>query len=329
MLIDHAKIYVSGGKGGDGCQSLFKDIFHRKGIPDGGDGGAGGDVIIESSPNLHTLLDLKYKQHHSGGAGVCGGSNKKFGRRGKDCVIKVPVGTIVIDAGTDMVVRDLDAIGERVIVARGGAGGIGSAKKREAEPGAPGEAKTLILELKLVADAGIIGLPNAGKSTLISRISKCHSRVAAYPFTTRTPQLGVVSFHENTFVAADMPGLIEGAHAGKGLGDRFLRHIERTSVLVHIVDMVPVDGTHPDENYARLEKELYAYSEDVYNKPRIIVANKMDMPGAKENLEKFSAGQKEKVWAISALTGEGVRELVGAIYRKIKDVKEAPEENND
>ena len=245
MLIDHAKIYVSGGDGGNGCQSLHKDLFHRKGVPDGGDGGSGGDVIIKSDPNLHTLLDFKYNQHYRADRGVHGGSNKKFGRRGKDRLVKVPVGTILKDVENDLIIRDLAAEGERVTVAKGGAGGKGSAKLEIATPGETGESKTLLLELKLVADAGVIGFPNAGKSTLVSRISKAHTKIAPYPFTTRSPKLGVVSLYDETFVVADMPGLIEGAHAGRGLGDRFLRHIERTVVLVHVVDIVPPDGSDP------------------------------------------------------------------------------------
>ncbi|MFH1665937.1 MAG: Obg family GTPase CgtA [Candidatus Omnitrophota bacterium] len=329
MLIDHAKIYVAGGNGGKGCQSVYRDVFHRKGIPDGGDGGSGGDVVVESSPNFHTLLDFKYNQHHRAGNGKHGGSNKKYGRGGKDLVLQVPVGTILKDADTDLIIRDLAFPGERVIVASGGAGGKGSAKLRIATPGETGVARTIILELKLVADAGIIGFPNAGKSTLISRISKSHSKIAPYPFTTREPKLGVVKFHDETFTAADMPGLIEGAHAGRGLGDRFLRHIERTVVLVHVVDMSPVDGTDPVDNYFKLEKELELYGESVNLKQRIVVASKMDMPDSAENLEKFRIAVGGDVYPISALNGEGLDGLITAIYWKIKYAREKTEEDND
>ncbi len=328
MLIDHAKIYVAGGKGGDGCKSLYKDIFHRKGIPDGGDGGGGGDIVIKSDQNLYTLLDFKYNQHYRADKGKHGGSNKKYGRRGDDWLVKVPVGTIVKDADTDLVIRDLSVPNEQVVVAKGGPGGKGSAKLKVPTQGQDGEERMLILELKLVADAGIIGLPNAGKSTIISRISKAHSKIAPYPFTTKSPKLGVVSFYDNSFVAADMPGLIEGAHDGRGLGDRFLRHIERTLVLVHVVDMVPVDGTDPAENFFKLENELKLYGHDVYGKPRIVAANKMDMPGSSENLEKFSSAIGEKVWPISALNGDGIKELISVIYEKVKNVKEKTEEDN-
>ncbi|MFC1644248.1 GTPase ObgE [Candidatus Omnitrophota bacterium] len=328
MLIDHARIYVSGGKGGNGCQSLYKDVFHRKGVPDGGDGGAGGGVIVKSDSNLNTLLDFKYKQHYRARNGKHGGSNTKFGKRGEDLVLKVPAGTILKDAENGFIIRDLARDGEHVLVAKGGAAGKGSAKLIVATPGEDGESRTLLLELKLIADAGIVGFPNAGKSTLVSRISKAHSKIAPYPFTTRSPKLGVVRFHDETFVVADMPGLIEGAHAGRGLGDRFLRHIERTTVLVHMVDIAPLDGSDPEENYFKLEKELELYGENVYGKECVIAANKMDMPGAGETLKRFSRAVGKKVWPISALEGEGLAELIGAIYERLEYVKKKAEEDN-
>jgi len=328
MLIDQAKIYVSGGPGGDGCNSLYKDIFHRKGIPDGGDGGAGGDVIIRSDPNLQTLLDLRYNQHHNAAGGRHGGSNKKFGRRGEDRIVRVPVGTIVKDAGNDLVMRDLDRPGEEVIAARGGAGGLGSAKVREARKGEAGEKKTLVLELKLVADAGIIGFPNAGKSTLVSKVSKVHTKIAPYPFTTKEPRLGVVKTDDDTCVVADMPGLIEGAHAGKGLGDRFLRHIERTLVLVHVVEMAPLDGSDPADNFYKLEKELELYGHEVSGKPRLVVASKMDTEGSEENFEKFRKEIDKDVIVIAALEGRGLKELVHAIMVKVQDARKETEKDN-
>ena len=328
MLIDHAKIYIFAGSGGNGCQSLFKDIFHRRGTPDGGDGGPGGDVIIQSDLNLHTLLDFRYNQHYKAERGKHGGSNRKYGRSGADLIIKVPVGTIVKDADTDMVMRDLASVGETVVAARGGAGGKGSAKFDEATPGEPGVTRTLILELKLVADVGIVGFPNVGKSTLVSRVSKSRSKIAPYPFTTRSPQLGVVKAYEDSFVIADMPGLIEGAHAGKGLGDRFLRHIERTSVLIHLVDILPLDGSDPVENYFKLEKELELYGEGVNCKPRVVAVNKMDMTGADESLERFTKSVKGEVIPVSAVTGDGVARLMDTVYRKVSDVRKKTEENN-
>ncbi|MGB2598923.1 MAG: GTPase ObgE [Candidatus Omnitrophota bacterium] len=329
MLVDQAKIYVYGGKGGQGCNSLYKDIFHRRGIPDGGDGGDGGDIIIESDPNLQTLLDFKYNQHYRGGNGKHGGSNKKQGRRGEDRLVKVPVGTLIKESGTDLLLRDLAEPREMVVVARGGSGGKGSAHVREVTQGDAGEDKELVLELKLVADAGIIGFPNAGKSTLVSRISKVHTKIAPYPFTTKSPKLGVVSAGEDTFVVADMPGLIEGAHAGKGLGDRFLKHIERTMVLVHLVDISPLDESDPAENYFKLERELKLYSREVADKPRIVVASKMDMPDSKEKLDKFTSSIDAKVWPISALKGEGLEEVIYETYKKVKNVKEKSQKSND
>jgi len=329
MLIDRAKIYVFGGGGGNGCQSLYKDIFNRRGVPDGGDGGAGGDIVIEASPNLHTLLDFKYNQHHRAGGGKHGSSSKKYGKRGEDRVLRVPVGTIVKDEGSGLVIRDLAHPGERVIVAKGGAGGKGNAKLREATPGEPGEQRTVLLELKLVADVGIIGFPNSGKSTLICRVSKAHSKIAPYPFTTRSPKLGVVKFHDDTFIMADMPGLIEGAHEGRGLGDLFLRHIERTRVLVHLVDMAPADDSDPAENFLKIEKELELYGNNVYDKPRVVAANKMDLAGAEVNYEKFVKATGKDALAVSALTGEGLKELINAIYGKLKDVEKEDQENND
>jgi len=329
MLIDQAKIYVSGGRGGKGCQSLYKDLFNRRGVPDGGDGGSGGNVIVKSDENLNTLLKFRFNQHYSADGGKHGGSNKKYGRRGKDIVLKVPVGTIVRDAENNLVIRDFSFAGEEVIAASGGTGGLGNAKGLPATEGKEPETKTLLLELKLASDAGLIGFPNAGKSTLISKISSAHSKIAPYPFTTKTPKLGVVKFFDDSFVIADMPGLIEGAHAGRGLGDRFLRHIERTRVLVHVVDIAPIDGSDPVKNYLQLEEELKLYNLDVYEKPRVLAVNKMDMPPAAENLKRFKKSVHAEVWEISALTGEGTKELITAIFGEIKNVKKKTEENND
>lgn len=328
MLIDHAKIYVFAGDGGDGCRSLYKDIFHRRGIPDGGDGGSGGNVVIKADTNLNTLLDFKYNQHYRAENGTRGGSNKKNGKNGKDKIIRVPVGTIVKDNDNGFVLRDLAHPEEAVTVAKGGCGGKGSAKIREVLPGSKGESKTIIFELKLVADAGVIGFPNAGKSTLVSRVSKAHVKIAAYPFTTRSPKLGVVKSGEGTFVIADMPGLIEGAHTGRGLGDRFLRHIERTLVLIHLVEMVPADRSDPAENFLKLEEELKLYNRLVFEKPRIIVASKIDVPEADNNLEIFKSKIKDKVWPISALRGDGLNELVNEIYVKVRDEKEKNKKDN-
>jgi GTP-binding protein len=228
-----------------------------------------------------------------------------------------------------MVIRDLVLPGERVVVAKGGSGGLGSKKVKEATLGGTGEEKTVILELKMVADAGIIGFPNAGKSTLVSRISKAHSKIASYPFTTRSPKLGVVGYHEDSFVVADMPGIIEGAHSGKGLGDRFLRHIERTRVLVHLVDMAPVNGTNPYDNFIKLEEELKLYDIKIYNKPRIVVASKMDVPESRGNLQSFTKKIGSKVYPVAAITGEGLTALLDIMYEEIQNVKKEIETDND
>lgn len=328
MLIDEAKIYVKGGSGGNGCNSLYKDIFNRRGIPDGGRGGDGGSVVLKSDSNLQTLIDFKYNQHFKAGDGAHGGSNHKNGRTGEDRVVKVPVGTVIKDAADGLLMRDLDHDGEQLIIARGGTGGKGNSKDRDATPGEAGEEKTLALELKLTADAGIIGFPNAGKSTLVSSISNVHTKVAPYPFTTKSPRLGVVRIDDDSFVAADMPGLIEGAHAGRGLGDRFLRHIERTIILVHIVDIAPVDGSAPADNYFKLERELELYSKDVAAKPRVVAANKMDLAGSEKALEEFRERIKKEVLPVSAVRGDGLDELVKTIYGKIENVKRDFEEDN-
>ncbi|KJJ84059.1 GTPase ObgE [Candidatus Omnitrophus magneticus] len=328
MLIDSAKIYVQAGTGGNGCNSFFKDIFNRKGIPDGGNGGDGGNVVLIGDSNLQTLLDFRYNQHYKAEDAGHGGSNHKQGRRGKDLVVKVPPGTIIRDEANGLLIRDIAKAGDSVIVARGGSGGKGNTKWREASHGAFGEERTLLLELKLVADAGIIGLPNAGKSTLVSKISNSHTKIADYPFTTKSPNLGVVKFHDNAFIIADMPGLIEGAHSGRGLGDKFLKHIERTSVLVHLVDMCPIDGTDPIENYKKIENEIKLYSSVLSKKPKVVVAGKMDLSGAMDALARFKKNIRKKVIPISALNNEGLDSLVIEIYGKVKNAKEKSEENN-
>ncbi len=323
MLIDEAKIYVKGGRGGDGCSSLFKDIFHRKGVPDGGDGGSGGNVVLLSDTNLQTLLDFKYNQHHRAGDGGRGGSNHKQGKRGKDLIVKVPVGTIIKDAESGLVMRDLSRKGEEVVIARGGAGGKGNSRGREATSGSDGEEKTLFLELKLVADAGIIGFPNAGKSTLVSRISSAHPKIANYPFTTIEPVLGVVKMYDDAhFVVAEIPGLIEGAHEGKGLGDRFLRHVERTKVLIHLVDIAACEGRDPLDDFVTLNRELASYSKELAKKPQVIALNKTDLPDAKKHIARFRKRYpRKKVYPLSGVSGDGIKALLDVVYKQIKAVQ--------
>ncbi len=258
----------------------------------------------------------------SAGRGVHGGPNGRTGAHGGDCVIPVPPGTLVRDTETGALVADLMQADQEIIVAHGGAGGIGNESKRDAQPGAPGEARGLSFELKLIADVGIIGAPNAGKSTLLSRISSAHPTIANYPFTTLNPVLGVVRLSgEREFVACDVPGLIEGAHAGRGLGDQFLRHIERTRVLMHVLDMAGTDGRDPLDDLTMLTGELRAYNPALAKRPRLIVANKMDVPEAAAHLKRLRTKRKERIYPISCATGEGVQPLLTAVWRQIAHVR--------
>ncbi len=320
QFVDHAKITVKAGDGGRGCAALAQPPYTRYPYPDGGDGGDGGDVIVRADSNVATLLDFQFRHEYTAGRGGHGGSNKKTGKRGEDTVIRVPVGTVISDAGA--VLRDLTEPFEDVVIAKGGRGGLGNATAHEAKSGLPGEARALGLELKLIADVGLIGFPNAGKSSLLSRISTARPKVAAYPFTTRYPVLGVVDMGEGgSFVACDIPGLIEGAHDGRGLGIEFLRHIERTRLLVHVIDMAAVDGREPVEAYHRLNEELAAYSQALAKKPQLLVANKLDLQEARERLEAFRKAVGQPVTAISCATGSGVRELLQAVWQELQAVK--------
>lgn len=317
-FVDQAKIFVKAGDGGPGCSSLYRDKFMPRGRPDGGDGGKGADIIILADRNLHTLLDLKYNQHFRGKNGGRGESNNKRGREGVPLVIRVPVGTAITDAQSNCVLRDLDKDGEEVVVARGGRGGKGNNKHNlQGEPGSPGEEKELILDLKLIAEVGVVGFPNVGKSTLISNISNAQPKIAAYPFTTKFPILGFVKHRDKRFVAADIPGLIKGSAEGKGLGDRFLRHIERTRILIHMVDMSGFEGRDPLEDYRTINQELKSYNAQVGKKTQIIAANKMDLDGAEGNLKKFKRAVKKTVYPISALNKEGLEELLDAVAKKL------------
>ncbi len=323
MFVDTAKIHVKAGDGGDGCQSLYKDKYARYPVPNGGPGGKGGDVVIKVNGNIHTLLDFQYRQHFKAHKGENGSSNNKSGKDGGDCVIEVPPGTIVKDFTAGITLRDLTKPGEEVLIAKGGEGGRGNASKKPATEGNPGEEKTLLLELKLIADCGIIGFPNAGKSTLISKISKARPKIASYPFTTKEPVLGIVEQRPGHFFkVADIPGLIEGAHQGKGLGDKFLRHIERTRLLIHIIDMAGVDGRDPVSDYESLNNELNQYGRHLDKRPQVIVANKMDIEGAKGNLRKFREKVKKDIFPVSALSGEGLRELVEAVSERLEKLHE-------
>jgi len=317
MFIDSVKIHVKAGHGGKGCASFYRDKYTRHGIPDGGNGGRGADIAVRADRNLRTLLDFQYNRHFSGSGGGHGSSKNKQGKTAPAIIIRVPCGTTIKDLKTGCILRDLNKDQEEVIVAYGGKGGGGNQHRYVATEAQPGEEKDLILDLKLIADAGVVGFPNAGKSTLISNISNAHPKIAAYPFTTKAPVLGVVSYKDSSFVIADIPGLIEGSSRGKGLGDKFLRHVERTKILVHLIDISGFDGRDPIEDYRAINKELKDYSPEVYKKPQIIAVNKMDLETASINLKKFKKVIKKKVYPISALKKEGLEELIEAVGEKL------------
>ena len=320
MFVDKVRVRVKAGNGGGGCYSFYRDKYMRHPIPDGGDGGNGGGIVIRASHNLFTLYDFKYKQHIIAASGANGSSNKKRGRNAKDTIVLVPKGTLVIDALTGCRLRELLSDAEGFIAANGGSGGKGSVHAREEEElkGQLGEEKELFLDLKLIADVGLAGFPNSGKSTLISRMSNAHPKIANYPFTTKEPVLGIVEDEtEERFSIADIPGLIKDSHLGRGLGDKFLRHIERTKVIVQMIDMAGLDGRDPLEDYRVINDELKFYSREVFNKPRVLAANKMDLPQAKDNLLRFKKEVKKKIIPISAQESQGLEELLDAIKKKL------------
>jgi len=337
MFIDEAKIFVKAGRGGNGIISFRREKYRPLGGPDGGDGGKGGDVILRADPNVTTLLHLGQQVHFRAEDGSPGGPNCKTGRSGEDLVILVPVGTVVRDAETGELLADLAEPGAEVVVARGGEGGRGNARfvsstwqaPRIWEQGEPGEERWLILELKLLADVGLIGFPNVGKSTLISRISAARPKIAPYPFTTLEPHLGVVQVDElETFTVVDIPGMVEGAHEGRGLGDRFLRHVERARLLLHLVDLSGSEGRDPLEDYEKINHELRAFSPALAERPQLVVGNKIDLM-AEEEVEEAVRRFAERgieLHPISAVTGAGVRELIGRCYRKLKELKAAEAE---
>lgn len=330
-FVDHAQITVIAGDGGRGCSAFAQPPYTRFPFPDGGDGGDGGNVIVQADPNVATLLDFHFRHEFKARRGGHGGSNKKTGKCGEPLVIRVPVGTVIQDAETHDILRDLIEAGEPVVIASGGRGGAGNVTAPDAMPGTPGERRRLALELKLIADVGITGFPNAGKSSLLARISTARPKIGAYPFTTRYPVLGVVEVQgrgssfdgsRGTFVACDIPGLIEGAHEGKGLGIQFLRHIERTRLLVHLIDMAAVDGRDPVHAFHQLNRELTAYSPALGAKPQLVVANKMDLPEAAAHLVALQQATGElpgRIWSISCATGAGIQALLHAIWERLHD----------
>jgi GTPase len=339
MFIDAAKIFVSAGDGGHGCVSFRREKFVPKGGPDGGDGGKGGDIVLQADRNLATLLDFRYRRRYSAERGEHGRGSDQKGRDGADCVIHVPLGTVVRVQGSGAILADLVSHEQQFIVAHGGRGGRGNTRfksstnqaPRHTEPGEPGETRWLTLELKLLADVGLMGLPNVGKSTLLARISAARPKIAPYPFTTLVPQLGIVQLRdERSCVVADIPGLIEGAHEGKGLGHQFLRHIERTRLLLHLVDMTTPSVDAPLVNFATVNRELLAYEPRLAEKPHVIVATKMDIPAAKQAWERFEAVMTSRglrVIAISAVTGEGIGTLLDEIDRALVGIRSVSQSN--
>jgi GTP-binding protein len=330
-FLDQAKIYLKAGDGGDGCLSFHRAKFLEYGGPDGGDGGRGGDIVFEADKDLNTLIDFRYKQHFKAPRGVNGQGKNMTGAGGKDLVIKVPVGTQVLDDDQETVLADMVEQGQRVTLLEGGYGGFGNAHfksstnqaPRRADPGEPGEERWVWLRLKLIADAGLVGLPNAGKSTFLSAISRAHPKVADYPFTTLHPHLGMVERYGERFVVADIPGLIEGAAEGAGLGHRFLGHVERCSVLIHLIDGTEDD---PADSYRKIREEIAAYSADLAAKPAYVALTKRDaFPDDlfADQAETFAAATGVTPFQISSVSGAGLDELLDAVLHGIQAVRRA------
>jgi GTPase len=329
-FIDETVITVESGNGGRGCVSFRREAHVPRGGPDGGDGGRGGSVILSATSRHNSLYPFRFKRHFKAKNGGHGSGKQKTGKNGEDVIIEIPPGTLVLDADTGTLLKDFDKTGEAFTVANGGIGGLGNRRfkssthraPRFAQPGTPGEAITLKLELKLIADVGIIGLPNAGKSTLIQAVSSAHPKIGDYPFTTLVPNLGVVETKwGHPFVMADIPGLIEGAHKGAGLGIRFLRHIERTRILIHLVDGAAIDCMDPLSAYHTINRELSGYNPALEKKPQIVVINKQDLPGVDQTIACFMEAAKETpVFCISALTGQGVQDVLSEIRTLLDDL---------
>lgn len=337
MFIDEVNVYVKAGDGGNGMVAYRREKYVPKGGPAGGDGGHGGDVIFKVDEGLSTLMDFRYNRHFQAERGENGMNKGKHGKDAEPLVVFVPPGTTVIDDDTNEVIADLTAHNQQALIARGGRGGRGNIKFASsrnpapgfAENGEPGQERNIKVELKLIADVGLVGFPSVGKSTLLSVVSSAKPKIADYHFTTLAPNLGVVDLgDERSFVMADLPGLIEGAHQGVGLGHQFLRHVERTRVIIHVIDMASIEGRDPYEDYVKVNDELKAYDRTLIDRPQLIVANKMDMPQAEENLQKFkqSLPKDVQIYPISAITKQGLRELLYAIADLLDDIpKDVPQ----
>lgn len=331
MFVDRVQIEVTAGDGGRGICSFRREKYVPRGGPDGGDGGLGGSVILRAQAGVDSLVALAHRRQWKAEHGTAGGPANRTGCCGENLTLLVPPGTIVIDETTGLVLKDLAAAGQEIVAARGGAGGRGNAHfksstnraPRECTPGEPGESRRLMLELKVIADVGLVGKPNAGKSTLLSRLSRARPEIADYPFTTKTPILGIVSIdRDRDFVLADLPGLIEGAHAGVGLGHEFLRHVERAGILVHVVEPCPVDGTDPLENYRAIRDELVLYDATLGVRPEIVIVSKAELPGAADVRAALAEELGREVLLVSSATGEGLDILVRTIASAL-DAREA------
>ncbi len=340
QFLDRARIVVKGGDGGNGVTAFRREKFVPRGGPSGGDGGRGGTVYLEATDQLNTLLQFRFNPEYRGGRGGHGEGSNRHGSDGEDVTILVPVGTLVMDAESEELIHDFTEIGERIVIAKGGRGGLGNAQfatstnraPRYHQDGKPGEVRQLQLELKLIADVGLVGFPNAGKSTLISRISAAKPKIADYPFTTLEPNLGVVAYTEyKTFVVADIPGLIEGAHEGIGLGLDFLRHIERTKLLLHVVD-VSSTGRDPVDDFGKISRELELYKAELLDKPQMVVASKMDAldePERVESLKAFCERRGLELLEISSVTGLGIKDLIYRLGKQVEEIQGAEKKEQD
>jgi GTP-binding protein len=333
MFVDQVKIYVKGGDGGNGAVSFRREKYVPLGGPAGGDGGRGGDVVFVVDEGLRTLVDFRYQRHFKAPRGENGRNKGQHGAGAEDLVVRVPPGTTVVDDDTGEVIADLVENGQRAVIAKGGRGGRGNMRfataanpaPHIAENGEPGQERYVTLELKLIADVGLVGYPSVGKSTLLASVTAARPKIAEYHFTTLTPNLGVVDLGDRSFVMADLPGLIEGAHQGVGLGHQFLRHVERTRLIIHVIDMAAVDGRDPYEDYKQINEELRLYNLKLEERPQIVAANKMDLPGAAENLRRFKELVPDvKVYEISAATKQGVQELMYAVADLLDTLPDKP-----
>ena len=333
MFVDEVIIKVEAGNGGDGCLAFRREKYIPMGGPYGGNGGKGSDIKFVVDLGLHTLIDLRYMKKIKGEKGENGRGKNQDGANAKDIIVKVPLGTVITDNDTGLILADLKHENDEVVVAYGGRGGRGNTAFKTqnnpapnfAENGEPGEDRTLKVELKLLADVGLVGLPSVGKSTIISCVSKAKPKIAAYHFTTLTPNLGVCRTKDGrSFVMADLPGLIEGASRGEGLGDRFLRHIERTRIIAHVIDMSGYEGRNPYDDYVTINKELENFNKKLLNKPQIIIANKMDMEGAKDNLKEFKKKVKDPIYEVSAITNSGLEEVVTHLAEMLDNIPNTP-----